>query len=138
MPYHLPLAKCNLYVDDTAITVTGDSVDDTVLKLNDQLEIVAEWFMYNKLSLNLTKTQYMTFGTRNRAGIMPTIELKFGNNTIDRVQTFKYLGVKLDTHLTFNNHVQYIQSKTIGKLKLLSRVVQRFYLSHCASHCIKP
>lgn len=55
LPYHLPSAKCNLYADDTTITVTGDSVDDTVSKLNVQLEIVSEWFKYNKLSLNKKK-----------------------------------------------------------------------------------
>ena len=58
LPYHLPSAKCNLYADNTAITVRGDSVDDAIEKLNIQLHIVSQWFMYNKLSLNLTKTKF--------------------------------------------------------------------------------
>ena len=122
LPYHLPLAKCNLYADDTAISVSGKTVDDAITKLNVQLVTVSQWFMYNKLSLNLAKTKYMTFGTKQKAGKMPSVDLKLGEAIINRVPEFKYLGIKLDTHLTFNNHIQYIQSKTIGKLKLLSRV----------------
>ncbi len=64
----------------------------------------------------------MTFGTRHKAGKMPSTDLKLGDASINRVPEFKYLGVKLDTHLTFSNHIQYVQSKTIGKLKMLSRV----------------
>ena len=128
LPYHLPRSKCNLYADDTAISIKGDSVDDVVVKLNTQLEIVFEWFKYNKLSLNLTKTKYMTFGTRTKVSKMPSIELKIGNWIISRVQEFKYLGVILDSSLTFNNHVQYIRTKTIGKLKLLSRAT--YFLSN--------
>ncbi len=79
----------------------------------------------------------MTFGTRTKVSVMPSKELKIGNTTINRVQEFKYLGVKLDSCLTFNNHVQYIQSKTIGKMKLLPGshlFCQINYVSRCIKH----
>ena len=53
---------------------------------------------------------------------MANIQRKQGDNVIDRVTSFKYLGITLDPNLTFRNHVEYICKKTIGKIKLLSRV----------------
>ena len=41
---------------------------------------------------------------------------------VDQVDTFKYLGVKLDPKLSFSHHVNYIKSKTISKIKILKRV----------------
>ena len=35
-----------------------------------------------------------------------------------RIDSFKYLGGKLDSRLTFSEHVAHIKSKTISKIKL--------------------
>ena len=35
---------------------------------------------------------------------------------------FKYLGVMLDNHLSFNEHIDYVASKVSQKLGILSRV----------------
>ena len=53
---------------------------------------------------------------------MANVQMKQGPHIIDRVTSFKYLGITLDPNLTFNNHVETIRRKTIGKIKLLSRV----------------
>ena len=54
LPIHLVNSKCNLYADDTAITVSGRSVDHVSHLLNTELRIVSEWFKWNKLSLKQT------------------------------------------------------------------------------------
>ena len=38
------------------------------------------------------------------------------------MDSFKYLGIKLDSGLTFNEHVKYIKGKIYAKIKLLGRV----------------
>ncbi len=48
--------------------------------------------------------------------------LKVGNERVDRVNTYKYLGVKLDQTLNFGSHIEYIRSKTIGKIRLLGKI----------------
>ena len=55
-----------------AISVISDHVDGAVNKLNSQLKIVNEWFKYNKLSLNLNKTEYMLFGTKPKLQQLPS------------------------------------------------------------------
>ena len=37
-------------------------------------------------------------------------------------KVFKYLGVLLDNHLTFNEHINYVNTKVSRKLGILSRV----------------
>ena len=56
--------KSNLYADDTAVTVTGCSNDEIAARLREVLELVSQWFSFNKLSLNYKKTRFMIFGTQ--------------------------------------------------------------------------
>ena len=44
------------------------------------------------------------------------------NDSIERVSSYKYLGVKLDQNLNFSTHVEYIRAKTIGKIRLLGKI----------------
>ena len=58
----------------------------------------------------------MLSGTRAKTASMPNLQVLCNDKPIDRVSNFKFLGVKLDTNLTFHEHVQYIKQKTIGKI----------------------
>ena len=44
-----------------------------------------------------------------------------GNSSIERVSCTKYLGVLLDEHLTFDEHINYIHKKASNKLGILYR-----------------
>ena len=57
--------------------------------------------------------------TRERVG---NITVKFGGTVLEQVDRFKYLGVILDSGLTFQSHVKYLKSKLYAKIKLLGRV----------------
>ncbi len=63
----------------------------------------------------------MLFGTHHTLSRIGDIQVKIGDTTIARVDKAKYLGVILDPTLTFNRHVDYLISKMIGRLKMLSR-----------------
>ena len=43
-------------------------------------------------------------------------------DNVEKVDSFKYLRVKLDSQLNFHDHVSYIKSKTFSKVKLLGRL----------------
>ncbi len=53
---------------------------------------------------------------------MPTIPVSCNGNIIKSVNDFEYLGVKLDLCPTFNNNVNYLNGKSIGKIKNLNRL----------------
>ncbi len=44
-----------IYANDTNLSVTGTSAVDIELKLNSELELVRDWLIANKLTLNVKK-----------------------------------------------------------------------------------
>ena len=65
----------------------------------DQLQV---WFSVNRLSLNVTKTNYMFFGNRK---LIVHISVKINKETINRVNVTKFLGVMIDDKLNWKNHI---------------------------------
>ena len=55
-----------MYADDTHLTYAGDNADNIRLRLNQDLDIVHNWLRANKLTLNMTKTDFMLTGSRQR------------------------------------------------------------------------
>ena len=83
---------------------------------------VSKWFRHNKLSVNYSKTKYMLFAGTSRKLENMNRCLQVGNEQVERVNTYKYLGVKLDQTLNFSAHIEYIRTKTIGKIRLLGKI----------------
>ena len=53
---------------------------------------------------------------------MPDIQLSLNANILERVCSYKYLGLILDEHLTYNKHVKEMSKLITHKLYLLSKV----------------
>lgn len=72
--------------------------------------LLSHWLEENNLFLNLKKTAWLLFGTKQRVKI---IYQKTGEDfsvTLDRASSkfstvFKCLGVMLDNHLTYNDSI---------------------------------
>ena len=84
---------------------------------------MSDWLTANGLFLNVKKTEYVLFGTRQRL-----IKSEFHSplymegKEVNQVKMFKYLGVVLDECLSFNNHISFVRSKVASRLGLLSRL----------------
>ena len=78
--------------------------------MNIEIKGVTEWLTINKLSLNIDKTHFMLFKTRNKS-----IELKgdliINGVKISRVEKTKFLGVYIDSSLLWRDHIHYIEGK---------------------------
>ena len=48
-----------MFADDTHLTYAGDNADNIQLHLNQDLENFHTWLRANKLTLNMTKTEFM-------------------------------------------------------------------------------
>lgn len=123
--------KSIIYADDTTLHCNldgtfGKASDELISqRINAELEVVNDWMRANKLSLNSLKTKFMIFQrpkskTRN-------LKIVINGQTIEQVETFSFLGLVLNSNLTWDTHMKQLKirlSKTIG---ILGRV--RFYLS---------
>ena len=88
---------------------TGETIAGTI---NNELNHVTDWLAVNKLSLNASKTKMMLFHHKNRKlkqAEMPHIEIN--GQQIELVNEFKFLGIKIDTHLTWAPHVNFVANK---------------------------
>ena len=56
--------KLLLYADDSGILVSGKSVLDVEKALTDDMNLVSQWLIDNKLSLHLGKTESIVFGSK--------------------------------------------------------------------------
>ena len=64
----------------------------------------------------------MIFGTPGQTARMTDIKIEHAGVRLQRTDSYKYLGVKLDTKLSFSEHVFYVKGKTYSKIKLLGRL----------------
>jgi hypothetical protein len=79
---------------------------------------VNSWLKVNKLSLNVSKTNYMIFSGKLS---QTKLNIIFDNNLLDKVECTKFLGVHIDSQLTWNNHIKYIHAKISKSMYVLYR-----------------
>ena len=64
----------------------------------------------------------MMFGTNRELNNMTQTHVYFGEESLEIVKKYKYLGVVLDRKLKFDEHVKYNHGKMYPKMKTLGRV----------------
>ena len=126
------------YADDTAFIVEGNTWQEARAKTEEGLAILKNNLDSNLLTLNLKKTNFLTFScykdtlphfqeiTIHKITCQPNCNEC--QSKINRVNEIKYLGIYIDQHLKWNKHVEMISKKlrcVIYKLKLISKIVNR-------------
>ena len=111
LPNSSSLLRFILFADDSNAFLSHSSYDQLIKLANRELILAADWFKANKLSLNISKTNFIVF--RSSKKIIPTIEteLSIDNIIIPKVETSKFLGVLIDQHLKWNSHINAISKK---------------------------
>ena len=122
------------YADDTTLSglLNGKFTDNDVQHINSELDNIADWLKINKLSLNVQKTKMMIFHKYQRKVKAP--KLKICESEIACVDSFDFLGITLDKHLTWKPHVDKISNKISKTLGILNRL--KFYLPQNAKLAI--
>ena len=90
-----------LYVDDTVIFAKHKDKRTAHLWVTSDLEILFRWCNLNQLSINLTKTKMMLFGTKNMLKKDAKGDVYVDNTRMQYVKQINYLGIKLEDTLTF-------------------------------------
>ena len=124
-------ANIQLYADDTVIFASVKEVKRTVESLQLELDGFHKWCLKNKLSLNTGKTKQMIFGTRQRVKKAKGNVLRINGTPIQTVPTYRYLGITLDSTLSFTCHVKTVINMVAYKIHLLSKI-RRFLTEEVA------
>ena len=64
----------------------------------------------------------MVIGGRNKLSQFNGIALVANNDQLENVTKFKYLGVIINKHLTWHDHIEQLQSKIAKRLGVLKRI----------------
>uniref|UniRef100_A0A146M6K4 Putative RNA-directed DNA polymerase from transposon BS n=2 Tax=Lygus hesperus TaxID=30085 RepID=A0A146M6K4_LYGHE len=122
--------KIFLFADDTALLIRGSNWHELFSRTQALLNRVSGWMVSSFLTVNGNKTKYMIFG--NVTTLPPSLVLKLHSACPDTIQcncaclesvsTYKYLGVMLDTSLSWSDHVEYMYGRLRKFIPILKNV----------------
>ena len=103
LPNCLDMAKPRMFADDTSVSYACDSLDEIQNVINSELKNLNSWLIANRLSLNITKTEFMIIGSRQRMNATQNdIAIRIRDREINRADVVKSLGMHIDRHLSWS------------------------------------
>jgi len=115
-----------LFADDTNMFYSNSDIWKLMQIINSELDILADWFRANRLSLNINKTNFMMFGYKkvpiSNANTPKEFYLTIDNERIKQVEFTKFLGVIIDQKFTWQRHISYVSLKVSKSLYALRQV----------------
>ena len=105
-----PHTFSSYYADDTEIHRAFYSRDlsseiSNLASLVSDIENIKSWMDQNVLKLNMDKTEFIYFGSRQQLANCVYSNITIMDNIISRSTEIKYLGVWLDQELKFHKHI---------------------------------
>jgi hypothetical protein len=141
-----------LFADDTSCLAENNSLPVLISDVNREKNKLAVWFKANRMAVNVSKTNYMIFHTRDKhinlngmnvvfnsndpdqltpdPGLIQSLERIHDNNPNEKMRSFKLLGVYFDERLTLNKHVSHVCSK-LSRANYMLRRVANFLSAKC-------
>ena len=98
-----------MYADDTSLTLASTDIEHINYCL---------WLSANKLTLNMTKTEFMLIASRQKLS-----QFTINENAVEQVTSFKSLGVYVDQNINWECHIENISMKiacAIGEINSAS------------------
>lgn len=117
--------EISLYADDTCLFYFGNDISYLIKQAQEDLNSLQSWFQYNLLTVNVAKTNYMIFCAKNKK-IIEFPPLTMNNKPLTRVYSEKFLGLTLDTQLTWKAHIDKIRAKLTSLMGVLRGSVRCF------------
>ena len=131
------------FADDCAALIKGNDLHDMAKHMGRMLNKLVEWGKTCGLTFNPSKTVAMVFSEKkHRIQIQPS--LKMEGKEINYHNHTRYLGVELDKHLKWNQHIE--NKLCIGKplmIKLAANVKHNYgpkpiYVKYIVNGVIRP
>ena len=115
-----------LFADDTSLFITGKNLSSIMNAMNHELINITEWLNVNKLSLNIKKTHYMVFNIAKK-NVKTSVNINVNNFSLEKVNSTKFLGVIIDSKISWLSHIQFIKTKISKGIGILCKA--RKYLT---------
>ena len=115
--------ETTLFADDTNLHyntylhLSHSNVKTLQVQVSLEMKNIENWISENELTINYKKSAFMVIS--NTSNPNSDFQISINHNLIDRTSTVKYLGVYLNSDLSWKTHVDYLAkrlSKACGML----------------------
>ena len=116
-----------LFADDTNLLYADRDINSLERVVNAELSKVQEWLVANRLTLNAKKSNFVIFHPYRKKLDLDVI-LKISDIEtndfvlLDQKTYIKYLGILIDSNLTWKYHISYITSKISKTIGVIARL----------------
>ena len=143
MPNISKILDFYLFADDTNIYYEDDSLQKLESTINKELRKLHLWISVNRLSLNIDKTNFVIFHPFNKP-LKYNVTIKIHKKAIREKNSIKYLGILIDSTLSWKDHAHYISNKlsrTVGIMYKLrpfvnTKIMNNIYYALFYSHVV--
>jgi hypothetical protein len=98
-----------MFADDTSMWITNVNHYELILDFRSVLSQISKWFLAIQLTLNIKKTSLVKFAP-TKSYLCP-LNLSYAGQTLFELNNIKFLGLQLDSHLTWKVHINYLLNK---------------------------
>ena len=116
----------HLFADDPNLFFCHKSLVCLEKIINTELAHVETWLNTNKLSLNISKSNFVIFHPPQKK-VNDPIKLYVNNTLLEEKNHVKYLGIMMDNNLNWKSHAAYIAKKIKRSIEILSKL--RYYVT---------
>ena len=102
------------YADENTIYKAHENINDLITSLQDGVIKLFKWFSHNQMKGNTDKCHLLL--SKNESS-----EIHIGDSIIESSTCEKLLGIKIDSKLRFDDHIQDFCNKANRKLRALAR-----------------
>ena len=95
---------------------TANTIDEVIQSLEHGSMMLLQWSSDNQMKANISKCHLL-------ANKKNEVTIRIGDTEVKNSEYKKLLGIKVDTKLNFNEHLNDIISKASRKVNALSRVM---------------
>jgi hypothetical protein len=130
--------EIQLYADDAALMYGATDYTTILTHMRNDAQRLNKWFTMNNIKMNLSKTNFILF--RNPESVLSSFQVD--GNFISEIRSVRYLGLILDSHLKWEDHLNYVRKRISPMLFALRRtrmciseeVAWQLYYAHIFSH----
>jgi hypothetical protein len=110
-----------MHADDTSILTIGQDINELQNETAKNIGVVEQYFTMNKLPINLLKTHYILFHTKHYR-LDSNLKILVKNKEIQNVRSTNFLGVVIDSTLSWEAHIETACRKVSCNLLIINKL----------------
>ena len=109
------------FADDTNLLHINRSLKNLSSKINSDLRRLVDWLNGNRISLNVSKTEFIIFRHPNKQ-INFDLKIRINGKRLFPSKHIKYLGLQIDDHLSWKTHINDLRNKLSRANSMLAKI----------------